>query len=46
MSALTGELDTGKADELESRAPGSVWLKCEVGGQGFVPGEAAPVIVM
>lgn len=46
MTAFTGELDTGKADELESRAPSSVWLKCEVGGRGCVPREAAAVIMM
>lgn len=45
MTAFTGELDTGKADELESRAPGSVWLKCEVGGWGCVPREAAAVMM-
>ena len=37
MTAFTGELDAGKADELESRDPGSVWLQCEVGGRGCVP---------
>lgn len=30
MTAFTGELDAGKADELESRAPGSVRRQCEV----------------
>ena len=42
MTAFTGELDAGKTDELESRAPSSVRRQCEVGGRGCVPGRQLP----